>query len=191
MLTLQALSSSLNAGAAKGGCLRRGEALGALRQSVPQNGRVHLHIIERPFLVNVFLGNCLSFSCWYFSQFSPDFLVKSASFSQLWSVLVMWSSLLRFEQIIQDKTQKTREGCGCFWGLCRSSAGKFRENSEKIAGIFPESRNALNSGIRGTRKSKPAANIGPALPWTLCQPSVPGVFRNRQLQPSGKEVQIS
>ena len=46
MLTLQALSSSLNACAAKGACLRRGEALGALRQSVPQNGRVHLHIIE-------------------------------------------------------------------------------------------------------------------------------------------------
>ena len=46
MLTLQALSSSLNAGAAKGGCLGRGEALGALRQSVPQNGRVHLHIID-------------------------------------------------------------------------------------------------------------------------------------------------
>ena len=46
MLTLQALSSSLNAGAAKGGCLGRGEASGALWQSVPQNGRVHLHIID-------------------------------------------------------------------------------------------------------------------------------------------------
>ena len=44
MLALQALSSSLNAGAAERGCLNRGKA--ALRQSVPQNGRVHLHIIE-------------------------------------------------------------------------------------------------------------------------------------------------
>ena len=41
MLTLQALSSSLNAGTAMRGCLGRGELLGALRQSVPQNGRVH------------------------------------------------------------------------------------------------------------------------------------------------------
>ena len=46
MPTLQALSSSLNAGTAKGGCLGRGKALGDLRQSVPQNGRVHLHIID-------------------------------------------------------------------------------------------------------------------------------------------------
>ena len=45
MLTLQALSSSLHAGTAKRGCLGRGKALGDLRQSVPQNGRVHLHVI--------------------------------------------------------------------------------------------------------------------------------------------------
>ena len=51
MLTLQALSSSLNAGTAKSGCLGRGEALGALRQSVPQNSRVHLHIIEHSLRV--------------------------------------------------------------------------------------------------------------------------------------------
>ena len=43
-LTLQALSSSLNAGTAKGSCLARGEAFGC--QSVHQNGRVHLHIID-------------------------------------------------------------------------------------------------------------------------------------------------
>ena len=47
VLTLQALSSSLNAGAAKWGCLGRGEALGALRQSVPQTGHVHLHKKEK------------------------------------------------------------------------------------------------------------------------------------------------
>ena len=46
LLTLHALSSPLDAGAAKGGCLGRGEAFRALRQSVPQNGRVHLHIID-------------------------------------------------------------------------------------------------------------------------------------------------
>ena len=47
MPTLQALSSSLNAGAAKRG--RLGEEnwlLGDLRQSVPQDGCVHLHIIH-------------------------------------------------------------------------------------------------------------------------------------------------
>ena len=47
MLTLQALSSSLIAGTAKGGPAWAEERLlGALRQSVPQNGRVHLHITE-------------------------------------------------------------------------------------------------------------------------------------------------
>ena len=46
MLSLQALSRFLNAGPANGGCLGRGEAPGCLRQSVPQNGRVHLHIID-------------------------------------------------------------------------------------------------------------------------------------------------
>ena len=46
MLTLQALSSSLHASTAKRGYLGRGEALGYLRQSVPQNSRVHLHIID-------------------------------------------------------------------------------------------------------------------------------------------------
>ena len=46
MLTLQALSSSLNAGTAKRGAWAEERLLGALRQSVPQNGRVRLHIIE-------------------------------------------------------------------------------------------------------------------------------------------------
>ena len=34
------------------------------------------------------------------------------------------------------------------------------------------------------RKGKPAASIGSTPPWTLCRPSVRGVFPNRQLQPS-------
>ena len=46
MLTLQALSSSLNASTVKRGCLGRGKAFGDLRQSVPQNSRVHLHLID-------------------------------------------------------------------------------------------------------------------------------------------------
>ena len=45
MLTPQALSSSQNAGAEKRGCLGEERLLGDLRQSVPQNGRVHLHNI--------------------------------------------------------------------------------------------------------------------------------------------------
>ena len=40
MLTLQALSSSLNAGTAKRAAWAEERLLGALRQSVPQNGRV-------------------------------------------------------------------------------------------------------------------------------------------------------
>ena len=35
----------------KRGCLGRGKALGDLRQSVPQNGRVHLHIIEHALVL--------------------------------------------------------------------------------------------------------------------------------------------
>ena len=41
MLTLQALSSSFNAGTAKRGCLGRGKVF------VPQTGSVHLHIIDK------------------------------------------------------------------------------------------------------------------------------------------------
>ena len=47
MLTLQALSSFLNAGAA----WAEERLLGALWQSVPQNDRVHLHIIESGVLL--------------------------------------------------------------------------------------------------------------------------------------------
>ena len=39
--------------------------------------------------------------------------------------------------------QKTRGGCGCFWGLCGSSGGKSRENSGKIAGKFFLNRQML------------------------------------------------
>ena len=40
MLTLQALSSSLNPGTAKRGCLGQGKPLGDLWQPVPQNSRI-------------------------------------------------------------------------------------------------------------------------------------------------------
>ena len=47
VLTLQALSNSLNAGTAKGGGVWAEERLlGALRQFVLQSGRVHLHTIN-------------------------------------------------------------------------------------------------------------------------------------------------
>ena len=46
VLTLQALWSKLNAGTAAGAVWAEGRLLGALRQSVPQNGRVHLRIID-------------------------------------------------------------------------------------------------------------------------------------------------
>ena len=32
--------------------------------------------------------------------------------------------------------QRTREGCGCFWGHFASSGGKFRENSGKIKNLL-------------------------------------------------------
>ena len=70
-------------------------------------------------------------------------------------------------------------------GIC---SGVPEENSGKIAGklleFFPESRSASHARISGTGKAKPAANIGSTLSWALCRPSVQGVFRNRQLQPS-------
>ena len=47
MPTLQALSSSPNAGTTKGAAWAAERLLAALRQSVPQNGRVHLHIIDQ------------------------------------------------------------------------------------------------------------------------------------------------
>ena len=60
---------------------------------------------------------------------------------------------------------------------CRKASGKFGE-------IFPESQNAFNSRISSTGKGKPSANLGSTLRWTLSQPSVRGVFWNRQFQPS-------
>ena len=72
--------------------------------------------------------------------------------------------------------QKTREGCGCFRGPCRSFwrkvPGKVRENCWKI---FLESPNATNSRISGTGKGKPARNLGSTLPGPC--PHLPcGVF---------------
>ena len=68
--------------------------------------------------------------------------------------------------------QKTREGCGCFWGLFwgfpRKTPGKSRENCWKK---FPEWQNATNSRISGTGKGKPAGNLGSTLPGTLSPPS--------------------
>ena len=47
MLSLQALSSSLNAALQREAAWAEERFFGDLRQSVPQNGRVHLHIIEK------------------------------------------------------------------------------------------------------------------------------------------------
>ena len=58
--------------------------------------------------------------------------------------------------------QKTREGCGCFRGLCRSSAGKFRENSGKIAGkIFPNREMLQILGLRAPGKANLPETLGP------------------------------
>ena len=67
---------------------------------------------------------------------------------------------------------KTREGCGCFRGLCRSSAGKFRENSGKIAGKFFPNREMLQIlGFRAPGKENLPETLGPHcrdLAPTLC-----------------------
>ena len=74
--------------------------------------------------------------------------------------------------------QKTPEGCGCFWDLktlrefCRKVPGKFRENCWKI---LAGSRNATNSRTSGTRKGKPAGNLGSTLPEP-CRHLPCGVF---------------
>ena len=58
--------------------------------------------------------------------------------------------------------QKTREGCGCFRGLCRSSAGKFRENSGKTAGkIFPKREMLQILGFRAPGKANLPETLGP------------------------------
>ena len=76
--------------------------------------------------------------------------------------------------------QKTQEGCGCFWGLCKSSGEKFRENSGKIAGNFSQITKRLKIWDFGHRERQPCRKH-----WaTLCRPSVRDVLRNRQLQPS-------
>ena len=55
--------------------------------------------------------------------------------------------------------QKTREGCGCFWGLFGGSRGKLRESRGKIAGrIFPNREMQQILGF-----------WAPDLPGTLCR----------------------
>ena len=59
-------------------------------------------------------------------------------------------------------SQKTREGCGCFWGLCGSSGGKFRENSGKIAGkIFPNRQMLQILGFQAPGKANLPGTLGP------------------------------
>ena len=62
---------------------------------------------------------------------------------------------------------------------------------EKIAGNFPESRNATNYRISGTGKGKPAGNLGSTLPgpWPHL-PGGGGGFGNRQFQPSRVFLEI-
>ena len=88
-----------------------------------------------------------------------------------------WSSMVKTHHV-----PKTQEGCGCsgvFWiflGVPQVT-GKFRANPRKIAGRCSlESQSASNSRTSGIGTGKPVANIGSALPWTLCTPSVQGVF---------------
>ena len=61
-----------------------------------------------------------------------------------------------------ESFQKTREGCGCFWCLCGSSGGKFRENSRKIAGkIFPNRQMLQILGFRAPGKANLPGTLGP------------------------------
>ena len=52
--------------------------------------------------------------------------------------------------ILRPITQKTREGCGCFWGLCGSSGGKLRESPGK--NCWNQMLQIL--GFSGTKKGK-------------------------------------
>ena len=80
---------------------------------------------------------------------------------------------------------ETRAGCGCFWGLCGSSTGKFWANSRKIAGKFSRIVKCFEFQDFGHReKENLLQTLGPYCPEPCAQPSVRGVFRNRQLQPS-------
>ena len=66
--------------------------------------------------------------------------------------------------------------------LEKAVAGIGGNFQEKCWNFVLKSQHALNSRISGTGKGKPAANLGSTLPGTLSQPSVRGVFYNRQLQ---------
>ena len=61
---------------------------------------------------------------------------------------------------------------GSVRGFSRKTPGKSRENCWKM---FPESRNATNSGISGTGKGEPAENLGSTLPGP-CPHLLCGVF---------------
>ena len=81
-----------------------------------------------------------------------------------------------------------RRGNRASWGLKKSrhflGAVKIAAATAENRAILVHSASNSNSRISGTGKGKPAANIGSTLPWALCRPSMRGVFRNRQFQPS-------
>ena len=81
--------------------------------------------------------------------------------------------LMASDQASIRKLEKAVAVLGICSGFPRKIPGKSRESCRKN---MPESCEALNSRISGTRKGKPAAHLGSTLPRTLSQPSVRGVF---------------
>ena len=103
------------------------------------------------------------------SSFSP-FFVKTTCFRQ--GTKPPFPKTTVFSN--PDYFQKTRDGCGCLWDAFRRSRGKLRESPGKIAGkIVPESRDAMNSTISGTRKANLPGTLGRhcpgACPHLLCK----------------------
>ena len=60
-----------------------------------------------------------------------------------------------------SRTQKTREGCGCFRGLFGGSRGKVRENPGKIAGkMFPKHKMLQILGFQAPGKANLPGTLG-------------------------------
>ena len=146
ILTLRALSNSLNAGTAKRGCLSRGKAFESPPAVCPpERSRPFARSRSPPYP---------RFSldlCWETGTLLPDLSLPS------YPVLCQKAS----SNHSKTPNQKTREGCGCFRCLFGGSRGKLRERPGKIAGkCFTDRKMPQNLGFRAPGQANLPGTLG-------------------------------
>ena len=99
-------------------------------------------------------------------------------------VAMWWKDFSCGISLNSPEGQKTREGCGCFRDLFGGSRGKLREIPGKMLEKISRIAKCFKFQNLGTQERQTCRELWADTPGTLSQPSVRGVFWNRQLQPS-------